>query len=738
MRRSLLYRILFASLGALLAVDAYAQTTSSTSTPISPISSSPASSQTALSDGTHYANLLVPVIPGQVINPIAVNWKGSTNAPTTAPPGLGEFSFPNTNPNLLSTAQTSGLANMGILTQVTCQNYVAGGKGTTPATDQQCAAVNFLNNQCTTPSPTEAGVLNSSGTAYSQGNNCGGTFGGGQSQFNMKVSSLDPIFGSVTATAINNESAINGSTCTPVTVITAPAEYSENACVINNSGTQYTCSQSLSTTITSQSNPAVQKSSCISGILLGNYCQQTSSAAAAVTYICAEGYSLVGASCTQTNSQVATPNYSCPSGQTLEGSTCSAISVAVVASYSCPKGYTVSGSGCMETLTESASVRSYSCPIGYSVNGTYCTQSLSQTATPSYICPVGYSLDHSTCSKAITVQAVGNPGCPNGSTLNGPNCTTPSNSITPAMSDSYTCPIGYTLSGSSCTQTITQAALIATYSCPPGYSVTGSSCTVELTQFATPNYSCPTGYVLNGAACLQTLTQSGTPNYLCSTGILYGSSCLTTSQASVASYSCTSGYALSGTLCTQTLTQPASIAGYTCLSDQTQSGATCTSTSKSTVDAMSNYSCASGALSGSICTTSGSYVATPAYYCSNGTLSGTSCISNATSCPGTLLLPNNLNPNYVLRLLCTAGGWNLEASGNGASGPWGNPAFVAFPSYDTTANNGWLYFSCNGSSCTATGIGGAGNIWSTSYTRPTNTTSATISSYSCPSGVILS
>ena len=90
---------------------------------------------TGLSAGTVFGRAIVPTASGQVINASAVNWASNTNAPSTAPKDLGAFSTPQTDPGVLSSAQSIGLTNMGVQAQINCQNYVKGAPGTTTASE---------------------------------------------------------------------------------------------------------------------------------------------------------------------------------------------------------------------------------------------------------------------------------------------------------------------------------------------------------------------------------------------------------------------------------------------------------------------------------------------------------------------------------------------------------------------------------------------------------------------------
>jgi hypothetical protein len=556
---------------------------------------------TGLSAGTAYGRAIVPGASGQLVNASAVNWTSSSSSPSTAPNDLGVFSTPQTDQGVLRSAQSIGLTNMGVQAQINCQNYVKGAPGTTTASDLQCAAVNFLNNKCTTATPAEASVMKSTGATSAQSDNCVGTYGGGQSQFNIQVATTDPLFGNVSPSTL---AANDGSSCSTVNVITTPAEFSQNTCVINSSGTAYTCSESLTTTITSQLSAATRTDTCSSGVLVEGYCQVTTSSPPSPDYVCAVGFTLSGTSCSETLTQAATPIYACPGGEVLSGSSCISTTLASIANFTCPTGFSVIGSNCVETLTQSASIASYSCPSGFALAGSVCTQTQTLVATPNYSCPSGYSLSGNSCSQVISQVATANYTCPTGSVLSGSNCTTVSFLTSPATLVSYSCPTGFSVSGASCVQTLTQSASIANYSCPSNYLVSGSNCTQTLNQPGTPAYACTTGYTLSRTSCSKTNTQSATPNYSCPSGaVLLGSICQTTTTASISSYVCPSAYTLSGTTCSETLSQAAT-ASYSCPTGATLtgSGATSTCNTVTTSSATPTYRCPTGqALSGTQC-----------------------------------------------------------------------------------------------------------------------------------------
>lgn len=133
---------------------------------------------------------------------------------------------------------------------------------------------------------------------------------------------------------------------------------------------------------------------------------------------------------------------------------------------------------------------------------------------------------------------------------------------------SYSCPAssGNTmvfLSGNKCVSTTTTVSSATTnFTCPASAIRSGSQCTLTTTSTypAKINYSCAAGTTLNGTSCVKTTTTTQPPvtNYGCSTGqVLSGSNCVSiSSQSATVSYSCISGR-LNGSTCTTVSTSEA-------------------------------------------------------------------------------------------------------------------------------------------------------------------------------------
>lgn len=373
------------------------------------------------------------------------------------------------------------------------------------------------------------------------------------------------------------------------------------------------------------------------GVVSGVNCLKDSSYAATAVATCASGEVVVGTECQSLSSYSAAVSYSCPSGGTLSGSTCTLSSSysAAISGYTCPAGGSLSGSTCTTTTTHSAAV-SYSCPSGGTLSGTTCTVAGSYPATVSgYTCPSGGSLSGSTCTTSTDHAAAVSYSCPSGGTLSGSTCNVAGSY--PASVASYACPSGGALSGSTCTTTTAHAA---TPICPPipdNYGVgaivfnsTKSRCEFDLFQTNYGAWGCgilDDTYAGNGQ-CWD--PYSGTAFSLDSGSCTYISGLANLDAPndvcfSAASFSCNAGESLSGSTCTATSSYSASPSTYSCPSGGTLSGTTCyTSTSYSAAPA---YSCNSGeTLSGTTCTASSTYGASPSYRCSSGgTLSGTTC-----------------------------------------------------------------------------------------------------------------
>lgn len=216
-----------------------------------------ANAGTALDDGTAFATSINPTSPTQLVNPAAVNPKSWTNpnTPSVVTPNMGAFSNPTNDNTTLTSAKAVGLTGIGLQTQADCANYV---HGTDPLQDQQCAAVNFMSNNCIPHTASEQSVLGNVPIASVGSNNCNGTYGQGATKFNYgaQMVGTDPIFSNVTSSQLNAPTTMANGACTPQTVTTTPAQYATNVCLQSSSTTQVGCSQNLNTTSTTTANCA--------------------------------------------------------------------------------------------------------------------------------------------------------------------------------------------------------------------------------------------------------------------------------------------------------------------------------------------------------------------------------------------------------------------------------------------------------------------------------------------------
>ncbi len=537
-------------------------------------SSFAADTAAALADGTAFANGIVATAPSQMVNPAAVNAAAWNNGsiPTAAPANMGAFSNPSTNSSTYTSASSLGLTGIGLQTQSNCANYV---QGTDPLMDQQCAAVNFMSNNCLTLTPAETAVLGSVPGVSAGNTNCSGTYGQGSSRFNYgnQITSSDPIFSTINTAQSTAETTLAG-TCSPQTVVTKPAQYATNNCIVSLTTSPMGCSQSMNcTTVVPASVPATPTYSCAAGsVLIGTQCQPPAFAAT-VNYSCSTGSTLNGTSC-QPAPTSATLSYSCVSG-TLSGSTCIQPALSATLTYSCPAGSSLSGTNC-QAASINASV-TYSCPAGSTLSGTSCQAAAYQpagsaataTTTTTYIMPSNYT----NCGPGLR-----RPGaCPAGYKDITCGKNTAGNvwlCIAPTTTTTYSCPSGYTLSGTTCYPpmvTPPPTAATATYACPLGYTLSGTTCVAPNTT-ATPNYSCPVNYSLSGTSCI-TPSTAATASYSCPTGTLSGTSCVQPPIGATVSYTCPIGNTLTSTSC-----QPPNIAAtvtYSCGQGMTLSGSSC-------------------------------------------------------------------------------------------------------------------------------------------------------------------
>ncbi|RNM03063.1 hypothetical protein [Ralstonia pseudosolanacearum] len=407
-----------------------------------------AQSPAQVANGTAFARTLAPTSPSQIVNPAGVNggtWSGQTAMPTNVPGGLAGFSNPNTDGSILSAAKAGSLTGLGNKAMSDCANYVP---GSDQYRNQDCAAVNFLNNQCFQPSNSQRQVLGNAGFSQANSPNCAGTFGAGQSQFGYRdqVTINDPMF---QGTLKLPETTKNqGQTCTTSTVVTKPAQYEYNTCIVSTDTSDNACSQTLSATIVNTLTGAYSSTTCPAGQTLNNnWCTSHTDYPAWVT--CPSGYIQAGYSCVQTSSIQGTPY--CPSDGWLSISdpagrpycvflggygpgtplgempdppppvyngmrlwapgscwgTGSCYMPWYVPLQSCPDGYTFDGTQCTMTTTIGGTAN---CNAGDQVQGMQCSHTVTSPPTVTYSCPAGQTLNGTNCVKQ-TVSTSWSDGC---------------------------------------------------------------------------------------------------------------------------------------------------------------------------------------------------------------------------------------------------------------------------------------------------------------------------------------
>ncbi|MBU9630800.1 hypothetical protein KTE60_16055 [Burkholderia multivorans] len=389
-----------------------------------------------VNNGRTFANSIAPISQTQIVNPAGVNasaWAGQTNMPTSVPSGFAAFSNPNTSSAALTAARGSSLTALGNQAQIDCAAFVPGND---PYQNQYCAAVNFLNNQCMQPTTGQKSVLGKTGQTISSNANCAGTFGAGQSQFGYgdQVTIDDPMFKVILGLGDSAQDALS-TICTPKTVVTQPAQYENNTCVVSIDKEENVCSQYLNATITNSISQALSVESCPDGMTLqGGMCLHQ------VTY---------------------TPWISCPAGYIQSGANrdqCVQISNLQGTPY-CPGGF---GTGHTDNGTMvCVSMSSYPDPPPNVLNNMplidrgLCIGG--SCYNPSYLplqsCPDGYTFDGTQCTKTTTVGAT--YSCPNGGALQGQTCVT-NDSANPTVT--YSCPPGQTLNGSNCVKQVVKTS----------------------------------------------------------------------------------------------------------------------------------------------------------------------------------------------------------------------------------------------------------------------------------------
>lgn len=404
-----------------------------------------AQNATDISNGLGFANSIAPTSPSQVINPGSVNstaWGNQASTPTTVPTGLGGFSSPNTDSSMYSSAQTSSLSALGDQAMINCASYTP---GSDPYQNQYCSAVNFLNNQCMQPTTGETSVLGGTGTAQGSASNCAGTYGAGQSQFGYsnQVTSSDPVFSSISSLGTTAANTLT-QTCTPQTVVTQPAQYANEICVVAVNEEDNSCSQYLSATVTKTQQLANVNESCSQGTLQGNECVSQGDSSPAL--VCPAGYSVdeslqnaesdPSGGCVATNTTSGT-GY-CASGSNAASGYCV---VEFADADSCDGTYNgMSLESCHVQVTSSGHVHYQtamgyyyelqSCPAGYTWDGSECTETV--TTSVSFSCATG-TLEGNTCVTTTTTSPTITYSCPAGEALSGTNCI--KTSVTTSWSD---------------------------------------------------------------------------------------------------------------------------------------------------------------------------------------------------------------------------------------------------------------------------------------------------------------
>jgi hypothetical protein len=382
-----------------------------------------AQSATDLANGTSFAKTIAPTSPSQIVNPSGVSsaWSGQTSTPTTVPSGLAGFSNPNTDSTLLNTARSGSLSAMGNQTMIDCASYVP---GSDQYKNQDCAAVNFLNNQCMQATTGEQSVLGKTGTTHVTSANCAGTYGAGQSQFGYgnQVTPTDPIF-TGTLNLGNTAGNVLSQTCSTSTVVTTPAQYANNTCIVSTDEEDNACSQYLNTTVTNSIDQALSTTSCPGGgTLQGAVCVHTITYNPTIT--CPAGYIQNNINqCIQYSQLQGTPY--CPAGTTSNTtSTGTMLCLAPLFSNGCPASYAGMPLEAVVYSLGGTCLGDYlplqSCPSGYTWDGSACTQT--NVVGTTMTCPSGGSLQGQTCVSTSTTSSTTTYSCPSGETLSGQSC----------------------------------------------------------------------------------------------------------------------------------------------------------------------------------------------------------------------------------------------------------------------------------------------------------------------------
>ncbi len=486
--------------------------------------------QASQQNGLNFVQSIAPTTTGQIVNPNNVNsqaWAGQSSVPTSTPTNLGSWSAaPNT--TIYGNAQAIGLSGLGQQAEVNCANYTP---GTNPLQDQACAAINFLQSKCIQPTTQEAKILQNTGTSVAQSAACQGTYGYGAAQFNFQntMSSSNVMFNTITGLKQNTTSASGA--CGVQSTVTTPATYQLESCVTSNSTTSNSCSEYLNAKVITTTSQATVSTSCPSGVLVGSYCQSTSSSAATQSYSCPAGFALSGTTCSQTLTQAATTTYSCPTGYNLSGNTCTKNTIITT------KYCKIYGSWSMPGETPST-------PLKISCNGN------------TGFLVTEYSVGHPSQLISLTIGTASHgqaSAMEIWNRLYGPR-------IGKIIDYQWDGQGTLTLSSPPCYPTTNSPAssLISALCSPRGIPV--QQFTIPVTQVVTtqtvssvpiPSISCPSGYVYNGTTCAQSNSQAAASNYICPSGSsLSGNQCVTTSNVTPnTTYSCPGGSAPQNGIC---------------------------------------------------------------------------------------------------------------------------------------------------------------------------------------------
>jgi hypothetical protein len=326
------------------------------------IGSATAQNPVAVQQGTAFAKSVAPTSASQVVNPAGVNsgaWGANTATPTAVAPGLGSFSNPDTSNAPYMSASVLGLSGYGNQSVVNCANFVPD-PGSDPLQVQSCAAVNFMTNNCLSPTTSQLQIITANGGSHSVSGNCAGTYGQSQAAYGFagQINGNDAVFSVMTGlpAAVPGET---GQSCSVQTVILTPAQYEQDTCAKNNLTGSYTCTQTMTAAVTTLTTPPIASPTCDGGVAQqsgtlpngysGPYCEYDSG-----QYQADQGYPL---GCAQLFSfpdqtfEYEHDYFECPEGGCVAEDWCY-----YAPSQTCPAGYAPQGTQCvMKTLTKSFS-----------------------------------------------------------------------------------------------------------------------------------------------------------------------------------------------------------------------------------------------------------------------------------------------------------------------------------------------------------------------------------------------